>query len=179
MTDESWSGVDVQLKRRRDLVPNLVSTVQAYAAHERQTLRRRDPGKRRRRGRRQPRAGRARRKRADRGASPDCSASPRRTRTSRPAQTSSICRTSSRTLRTTSRQPAASTTATRATTTTRFSRSRTCSWQVRSGSRRVNTSRRQRANVVRDGRLLMTLAAVRAIRSQPRARRPRRSTSAG
>jgi LemA protein len=38
MTDESWSGVDVQLKRRRDLVPNLVSTVQAYAAHERQTF---------------------------------------------------------------------------------------------------------------------------------------------
>lgn len=38
MTDESWSGVDVQLKRRRDLIPNLVSSVQAYAAHERQTL---------------------------------------------------------------------------------------------------------------------------------------------
>ncbi len=38
MTDESWSGVDVQLKRRRDLIPNLVTTVQGYAAHERQTL---------------------------------------------------------------------------------------------------------------------------------------------
>lgn len=38
MADESWSGVDVQLKRRRDLIPNLVSTVQAYAAHERQTF---------------------------------------------------------------------------------------------------------------------------------------------
>lgn len=38
MADESWSGVDVQLKRRRDLVPNLVSTVQAYAAHERDTF---------------------------------------------------------------------------------------------------------------------------------------------
>jgi LemA protein len=38
MTDESWSGVDVQLKRRRDLIPNLVSTVQAYAAHERQAM---------------------------------------------------------------------------------------------------------------------------------------------
>jgi LemA protein len=37
-TDEGWSGVDVQLKRRRDLIPNLVSTVQAYAAHEAQTL---------------------------------------------------------------------------------------------------------------------------------------------
>jgi LemA protein len=32
---ESWSGVDVELKRRYDLVPNLVKTVQGYAAHER------------------------------------------------------------------------------------------------------------------------------------------------
>ena len=38
MADESWSGVDVQLKRRRDLVPNLVQTVQGYADHERQTI---------------------------------------------------------------------------------------------------------------------------------------------
>src|SRR5436190_1786744 len=37
-TDESWSGVDVQLKRRRDLIPNLVTTVQGYAAHEAETL---------------------------------------------------------------------------------------------------------------------------------------------
>ena len=36
--DQAWSGVDVQLKRRRDLVPNLVKTVEAYAVHERQTL---------------------------------------------------------------------------------------------------------------------------------------------
>lgn len=36
--DESWSGVDVQLKRRRDLVPNLVTTVSAYAGHESQVL---------------------------------------------------------------------------------------------------------------------------------------------
>jgi LemA protein len=32
--NEAWSGVDVQLKRRHDLVPNLVETVQAYAHHE-------------------------------------------------------------------------------------------------------------------------------------------------
>lgn len=31
---EGWSGIDVQLKRRADLVPNLVSVVKAYAAHE-------------------------------------------------------------------------------------------------------------------------------------------------
>ncbi len=34
--DESWSGIDVQLKRRHDLVPNLVETVKGYAAHESQ-----------------------------------------------------------------------------------------------------------------------------------------------
>jgi LemA protein len=32
--DESWSGVDVQLRRRHDLIPNLVETVKGYAAHE-------------------------------------------------------------------------------------------------------------------------------------------------
>jgi LemA protein len=32
---EGWSGIDVQLRRRTDLVPNLIETVKAYAAHER------------------------------------------------------------------------------------------------------------------------------------------------
>jgi len=36
--DASWAQIDVQLKRRYDLIPNLVETVKGYAAHERGTL---------------------------------------------------------------------------------------------------------------------------------------------
>jgi LemA protein len=36
--DNAWSDIDVQLKRRHELVPNLVETVRGYAGHERQTL---------------------------------------------------------------------------------------------------------------------------------------------
>ena len=38
LVEESWRQVDVELRRRYDLIPNLVETVKAYAAHERATL---------------------------------------------------------------------------------------------------------------------------------------------
>lgn len=36
--DEAWSGISVQLKKRHDLIPNLVETVKGFAAHERETF---------------------------------------------------------------------------------------------------------------------------------------------
>ncbi len=38
MVRESWSGIDTELKRRYDLVPNLTEAVKAYAAHEKEVL---------------------------------------------------------------------------------------------------------------------------------------------
>jgi len=38
LKEEGWSGIDVQLKRRTDLIPNLLETVKGYMGHERETL---------------------------------------------------------------------------------------------------------------------------------------------
>lgn len=40
LISESWSDIDVELKRRYDLIPNLVATVKGYAAHEKEVLER-------------------------------------------------------------------------------------------------------------------------------------------
>ena len=53
--DNAWSQIDVQLKRRHDLIPNLVETVKGYAAHERRHVR----GRHQRPGQRHQRAGAA------------------------------------------------------------------------------------------------------------------------
>lgn len=38
MVEEGWSGIDVQLKKRHNIIPNLVETVKGYAKHEQETL---------------------------------------------------------------------------------------------------------------------------------------------
>lgn len=38
LVEEGWSGIDVQLKRRTDLIPNMLETVKGYMSHERETL---------------------------------------------------------------------------------------------------------------------------------------------
>ena len=52
LVQEAWRQIDVELKRRHDLIGNLVETVKGYAAHERGTLEDVDEGPLRRDGRR-------------------------------------------------------------------------------------------------------------------------------
>ena len=44
--DEAWADIDAELKRRYDLIPNLVAAVQGYAKHERDVLEAGEPGPR-------------------------------------------------------------------------------------------------------------------------------------
>ena len=90
--ENAWAQIDVQLKRRYDLIPNLVETVKGYAAHERETLEAviqarnlamtaagpAGPGRGREHDHRRPEVA--------------CSPCPRPTRTSRRTRTSSTCR---------------------------------------------------------------------------------------
>jgi len=104
--DEAWSDITVQLKRRADLLPNLIETVKGYAAHEKavfenvtqaraETISASSPGE----------AGVAE------GHMQQALKSPRPTRSCRRARTSCSFSSSSSTPRTRSRRPAGSTTA--------------------------------------------------------------------
>ncbi len=96
LAQEGWSGIDVQLNRRADLIPNLLESVKGYMAHERETLEASSAPP--------PKAPCRRRWE-------NSSPSPRPIPISRRRRTSSSSRPSLPTLRTSCRWPAATTTA--------------------------------------------------------------------
>ena len=88
----AWAQIDVQLKRRYDLIPNLVETVKGYAAHERETLEARDRRPQRGHAADGPAGSRPQTDNILTGALRRCSQSPRRIPTSRPTTTSCSCK---------------------------------------------------------------------------------------
>ena len=107
-SENAWSDVDVQLKRRYELVPNLVATVKGYAAHEQKTFEEVTLARSRAMG-----AGALRDRASAEGelsrACPTCSRSPRRIPSCAPTRASSRSSVISRSSRTSSRRPAATT----------------------------------------------------------------------
>src|SRR3954466_10682591 len=91
---EGFSGIDVQLKRRSDLIPNLVETVKAYAAHER-GLFEEVAAKRTSAMNATDVAGKAAAEHHLQVRCAGCSPSPRPIRSSRPTRISSLCKTKS------------------------------------------------------------------------------------
>ena len=96
LVDESWGGIDVELTRRHELIPNLVETVQGYAAHERAVLEALVAGPRGRDRAPSPTTRRRARRSRTRSARrwPRCSPASRPTPTCWPARTSWTSRTS-------------------------------------------------------------------------------------
>ena len=141
--DEAWSGIDVQLKRRHDLVPNLVETVKGYAQHEQRVFEETTKARAEAMSAQGVDATRS----PSRGSpprSPTCVPSPRTIPTCARPRTSSASRPISTRSRTRSRPRAGSTTQTSSPTTPRSRSSRTRSSPTRAASPHASSSRSRR-----------------------------------
>ena len=108
--NQSFADIDVQLKQRHDLIPNLVETVKGYAGHERGTLEAVVKARKAAIAAPERRAEGRGREHALAARCASCSRCRRPIRTSRPTRTSSSCRANSPTSRTSSRPRGASST---------------------------------------------------------------------
>ena len=139
--ENAWAQIDVQLKRRYDLIPNLVETVKGYATHERETLEAVVQARNMAMTAAGP-AGPGRRREHDHRRAQERVRPVRRpTPTSRRTRTSSTCRRSSPAPRAASPTRGSSTTTPSTATTPRSSRSRRTSSPTSSASTSASTSR--------------------------------------